>query len=195
MTKGCWHYARLYCEENVSFLGQEPRLANFSKKAVFVSNDRRQCVLFHQRASPSPMLPIAFEYHVFFICYDRGWQVWDLDTVLSLPTQLKEYLDMTFARHRPVTGELTLSFRVIDFAEFRSNLSSDRSHMLDSSGKWIAPPPAWAPIMIGNSSNLANFVDMRTKSFGSVMNLYDFRREYGPGGDGGSQNSRPKNQL
>jgi protein N-terminal glutamine amidohydrolase len=192
MTKGSWHYVRLYCEENVWFLGQEPRLANFSKKAVFVSNNRRECALFHQRASPSPMLPITFDYHVFLICHNHGWQVWDLDSVLSLPTQLKEYLDKTFGRHPAITGDFTLSFRVIDFEEFRNNFSSDRSHMLDSNAKWIAPPPTWPPIVIGKSSNLADFVDMRTKSFGSVMKLHDFRREYGRGKDGGSQNSHPK---
>jgi hypothetical protein len=195
MNKGGWHYVQLYCEENVWFLGQEPRFANISKKVVFISNDRRQCTLFHQRVCSSPTAPIIFDYHAILICHDRGWQVWDLDSALSLPAPLHEYLEMTFGQGAAVAEDLTPYFRVMDFEEFRSNFSSDRSHMRNSNGKWIAPPPAWPAIVIGESSNLFDFVDMRRKSFGSVMNLRDFRRYYANSGDAGSQNSHVTDNL
>jgi hypothetical protein len=194
MTKGNWRYARFYCEENIWFLGQETVFAKFLKKVVFISNHPRRCVLFHQRGANSPELPITFDYHVILICDDGGWQAWDLDSSLSLPTPLKEYLDMTFGKQTPNPGELMPYFRIIDFEEFRSKFSSDRSHMRDSNGKWIAPPPAWPAIVMGESSNLADLIDMRRRSFGSVMNLRDFRTEYGHGGGSVNRDADPGRQ-
>ena len=100
------------------------------------------------------------------------------DSVLALPTPLKDYLKLTFgaATYDKIYVPL---FRVIEFDIFRSKLSFDRSHMRDSSGGWIVPPPYWQPIMAGEHSNLMDFVDMQKDSFGTVMNLHDFRKAYG----------------
>ncbi len=171
------HYVQRYCEENVWHLGQEIGLVNQVRKAVFISNNLRRCVFFRQRASSSPELSIVWDYHVVLICHDRGWQVWDLDATLSVPTALQHYLDLTFRTE--VDSELMPYFRIIDFEEFRNNFSSDRSHMRNPSGGWIAPPPAWPMILLGKSSNLFDFVDMRKKFLGKVMNFDDFRKEYG----------------
>lgn len=172
-----WPYTPYYCEENVWHLGDQPLFADLSRKAVFISNPRRKCALFYQKSSSSPQVPVIWDYHVVLISYEDKWQVWDLDTTLDLPTELPAYLDQTFMRG--MNKNFAPFFRVVDFEVFRNNFSSDRSHMRNSRGEWIAPPPTWPAITIGSSSNLFDFIDMEKKSFGEVLDLMCFRTKYG----------------
>jgi protein N-terminal glutamine amidohydrolase len=161
----------------VWYLGQEPCLGNTPKNVVFISNTRRRCIFFNQRASHSAHLPIVWDYHVILLCYYDGWKVWDLDSLLDMPSPLGHYINMTFAQRR--MGEIDPCFRVIAYDEFRDTFSSDRSHMRDPSGNWLAPPPTWPIIMMKQSPNVEAFIDMSHASFGRVLTLREFVKEYG----------------
>jgi protein N-terminal glutamine amidohydrolase len=178
---GKLHYARFYCEENVWYLGQELMLKRTSKRAVFISNRQRQCLFRYQQPAHWESVPITYDYHVVLMALGTKWQIWDLDTTLAFPISISEYVDLTFQMKRECSSLLP-SFRVVEFDEFRESFSSDRSHMRDSAGQWIAPPPPWDLIGERSESNLMDFVDMERESFGKVLSIRDFRKEYA-GGD------------
>jgi hypothetical protein len=178
MGRRKWRYTPYYCEENVWHLGQEPEFVNMLKKAVFISNDDRHCAFFHQSASRAPTIPVFWDYHALLISHDTGWKVWDLDTTLSFPITLNEYLDLTF-NLESTNDALRPYFRIVDFEDFHNKFSSDRSHMLDAGGNWLAPPPIWPPILNIASSNLSDFIDMTKESFGQVLDMHHFRKQYG----------------
>ncbi|KAK6011314.1 hypothetical protein OSTOST_23607 [Ostertagia ostertagi] len=51
-------------------------------------------------------------------------------------------------------------FRVIPCVEYLTHFSSDRSHMKDENGEWIAPPPDWEPISKNGLNNINDFISM-----------------------------------
>lgn len=178
MNKKRWLYTPYYCEENIWYLGQQPEFKDILKRAVFISNDQHQCRLSHQRAAILPGFPVIWDYHVVLISHVDRWYVWDLDTTLPVPTLLLEYLDLTFEEESK-DDKFRPYFRVVDFEEFRSKFSSDRSHMRDSGGNWIAPPPDWPPILMSEPSNLSTFIDMSKGAFGCVLDFSNFKSRYG----------------
>jgi hypothetical protein len=169
-------YTPYYCEENIWHLCREPQFAAAEAKVLFISNARRQCYFWEQRASLSTNQPIGWDYHVILLARDQHWQVWDLDTTLRLPTDAKEYLNRTFQHVGKAPAEWDPIFRVIEPKDFIENFASDRSHMLDAAGGWLQPPPPWEPIGIGKESNLHSFINMDDTAFGIVMNLTQLRK-------------------
>ena len=173
MNREAYLYSPSYCEENIWHLCQEPDFEVYDKKVVFISNDRRSCPLWNQRACVSLDQPVLWDYHVILLFRNENWQVYDLDTLLATPTPLGEYIQNTFTRD-PVAQPFLPVFRVIEADEFVSVFSSDRSHMLTADGTWQAPPPPWPTIVRNNQSNLMELVDMRNPSFGTIMDLSRF---------------------
>jgi len=166
-------YTPYYCEENIWHLCQRPEFAHLQKRVVFISNERRSCALWHQRASHDRLQPMFWDYHVILLCRDGTWQVWDLDTVLDLPTAADSYIENTFPRAQ--IPELYLpSFKIVEASDYVARFASDRSHMRDNNGVWLQPPPSWEPIGAGGS-NLMDFLDMSDESLGQVLPLDQFR--------------------
>ena len=94
-------YQAYYCEENIWRLCQQPQLQVHKSEVVFISNPRRTCALWYQRAAPYPTEPVVWDYHVILLTQtpDNIWQVWDLDTLLGCPLQAEDYFSMTFGGH------------------------------------------------------------------------------------------------
>lgn len=65
-------YTAYYCEENVYWLAQEPALAAHRREVVFVSNERRACAVFDQRAAATPSAPVVWDYHVVLAVHAPG---------------------------------------------------------------------------------------------------------------------------
>jgi hypothetical protein len=173
MNREAYLYSPYYCEENVWHLCQQPDFKAYDRKVALISNDRRSCALWHQRARTGPDQPILWDYHVVLLFRSEDWQVYDLDTLLETPTPIAQYIKQTF-KQGPVPEPYLPVFRIIDADEFVSIFSSDRSHMLTADGKWQVPPPPWPAIVRNNQSNLMELIDMRKPSFGTILDLSQF---------------------
>ncbi len=165
-------YASKYCEENVWHLCRHPALSTMERAAVFVSNARKACPLWMQRASPDVAEPVLWDYHVVLLAQDGGrWRVYDLDSRLPFPCRAAAWLDGTFPFLERVERPFQPRFRVVDAAVFLDTFASDRSHMRMPGGGWQAPPPPWPAIQPARGTNLIDFVDMDARFVGEVMEL------------------------
>eukprot|EP00804_Cyclotella_cryptica_P011538 CCRYP_019876-RA/>CCRYP_019876-RA protein AED:0.08 eAED:0.08 QI:0/0/0.5/1/0/0.5/2/186/254 len=178
-----------YCEENAWRLvyrhlhSQQTSATShetWKYYVVFISNTRRCCPMFMQRALPNdPKEYVCWDYHVIVVrsrrtnhhassthdsdvdSTSRTAEVLDVDTwITPYPCPLEVYLDGTFP--------------VMDAKEYLKYFYSDRMHMFKD-GKWCSPPPNYKPIMNGvqfrshvdsgdncseNCSNLEEYINM-----------------------------------
>jgi len=79
----------------------------------------------------------------------EGWQIFDLDTTLSFPIELKEYISSTFKGMAGIHPGYFPNFKVIGAERYVGGFYSDRKHMKDDGGKWLSPAPDW-PLILGN---------------------------------------------
>ena len=180
MNRETYNYAPYYCEENIWHLCQEKDFQNVDRKVVLISNLRRQCALWNQRARMGLGEPVLWDYHVIMLFESNGWQVFDLDTLLETPTPAEKYIECTFGDDRTPEDFLPM-FRVMDADEFVRVFSSDRSHMLTADGRWQVEPPSWPAIVRDGKSNLMELIDMQNPSVGTVMDLDKFEASFSPG--------------
>ncbi len=172
-------YTPFYCEENIWHLCQSPRFAELDTKVVFITNKTNSCILWGQKAGKGVEGLVQWDYHVFLLCKERVWQVWDLDTNFEVPSDLSYYLRATFKTDQvKLAVDFAPVFRVIDTKEFVRTFSSDRSHMKKPDGTWLAAPPQWPSIGNGTEPNLLQLINVEDKSIGEVMNLDEFTRKY-----------------
>jgi hypothetical protein len=174
MTKESYLYTPFYCEENIWHLSQVPTLSNSDKKVVFISNEKRSCPLWKQRAGSGEDNFVVWDYHVILLHKEGSWHVWDLDTTLGLPMDFLAYVDATFRMSTRDLDEYAPQFRVIDAKAYASLLSSDRSHMRNANGTWKATPPVWPLIKGAGDSNLMQLIDMARPATGTVMSFAEF---------------------
>jgi hypothetical protein len=175
-------YTPSYCEENVWWLCREPVFQGTPACAVFISNPGRVCPTWHQRSAPDPALPVPWDYHVVLAAEATGgaWGVWDLDTTLPWPCPLAAYLAGSFPGGVRLPEPLRPWFRVVERSVFVAAFASDRSHMVRPDGTWVAPPPAWAPILPpGVAPCLDRLVDVTRPFLGRVGRLGDVERMLG----------------
>ena len=176
-------YHPRYCEENAWHLCGLCELEGAEASVVVVSNRHRAVAMWAQRAA-GPGVPVAWDYHVFVVARTGGWQVWDPDTLLGYPVGLERYLADSFATAGVQPARFDPRFRVVAASEYRSALSSDRSHMRGADGRWLAPPPPWPPIGADRAPpNLLRFVDLDDPYIGRLGDLTGLRALFagGPG--------------
>ncbi len=172
-------YCAYFCEENVWKLCQESLFSDREIRVVFVSNPSKPVALWHQKAAPSPEMPVIWDYHVFLLVKDEEWQVWDLDTTLGFPLSASEYWKATFAMGYALPVEFQPWFRVLTGEEYQLHFSSDRSHMLDPQGKWMKEPPSWtSPWQEDKGMNLNRFVEMKEGFVGEICELGEMWRRF-----------------
>jgi hypothetical protein len=161
--------------------------------------------MLNQIASDHPMKPCFWDYHVILIHATKVMrkgkqiikaQVLDLDTHLSFPCALEEYLQgtfgMTFASKKDERRYAPL-FRVVRAESYLETFFSDRMHMVKEE-KWIAKPPPYDCITTANMtknkngflSNLDDYIDMsrsdhgRSDSkYGEVLTLDQLKSKFG----------------
>ncbi|KAK3135629.1 hypothetical protein QOZ80_5BG0421450 [Eleusine coracana subsp. coracana] len=164
-----------YCEENVYLLCKELIRTGVADPGgndlfvVFISNERKQVPLWHQKASNSDDGFICWDYHVICIQSRRSKGevsdlVWDLDSDLPFPSPFVQYVSNAI---RPLSfGDSVYRrlFRVIHAPLFLRSFASDRSHMKDAMGNWIQLPPKYEPIVAedGTTNNLNEYIAMST---------------------------------
>ena len=143
-------YHAFFCEENIWQLAGDAQFLDSPRAFVMlVSNDDQTCPLWHQRAAQAPGEPVVWDYHVVLLDVREQEHpvVWDLDTVLpGPPTAFEHWWTQTFPLRLALPDALNPMFRVLSAKAYRETFSSDRSHMKNAQGQWLAPPPPWAPI-------------------------------------------------
>ncbi|KAL2923590.1 Protein N-terminal glutamine amidohydrolase [Bienertia sinuspersici] len=134
---------------------------------VFISNDRKQIPLWHQKASHRADGIILWDYHV--ICVqkkenEKSSQVWDLDSTLPFPSPLASYVAETFRPSFQLFSEYRRFYRIVHAPVFLRYFASDRRHMKDSDGNWNAQPPTYDPIVAedGAVHNLNEYIEIHS---------------------------------
>ncbi|KAH9679130.1 protein N-terminal glutamine amidohydrolase [Citrus sinensis] len=179
-----------YCEENVYLLCKK-LCANGTAEAdgsdlfvVFISNEKKQALhgsgnflgskrtgkkipLWHQKASQRADGVVLWDYHVICVQRKKGGDspclVWDLDSSLPFPTPLAPYVSETIQPSFQLFSEYQRFFRIVHAPVFLRCFASDRRHMKDSAGNWIAQPPAYEPIVAEDKTehNLNEYNEIR----------------------------------
>ena len=154
---------------------------------VFVSNESQCVPMFHQLASKTPTSVCLWDYHVLVVQVhdsDHGPQILDIDSRLPYPCPLEMYVHCTFPDGVP--SNYAPLFRVVRAEAYLEHFSSDRSHMRNEDGTWIASPPTYACILRAGSSNLDQYRNMIWKEsnpidehlldtpYGAVLNRDQF---------------------
>lgn len=134
----------------------------------------------YQRAA-DPGRWAGWDYHVVGIVEQsdgRCW-VWDLDTRLPFPCELELYLSASFPPPGVVDALYEPRIRLMSARDYVNSLVTDRSHMRDEGGGWLAPPPKWEPpgiarVVSGDATpNLMAWADMSVSSPGRVLRVAD----------------------
>ncbi len=157
-------YQPFFCEENVWHLLQQDDLPQ-PRAAVFVINADRRVAMHGQRAGRGQV--VVWDYHVVLLLPGAGLVV-DLDDDARADWPVRDWLAHAFPAGAP--PEFAPCFRVVDAAGFLATFSSDRSHMLDATGRPMRPFPAWpAPFAAERGMNLRRFLDPVDPIAGTVV--------------------------
>ncbi|XP_051202408.1 protein N-terminal glutamine amidohydrolase [Lolium perenne] len=173
-----------YCEENVYLLCKELIRSGFADPAgtdlyaVFISNAEKKVPLWYQKASPSDDGFVMWDYHVICIQSRRNKGevldlVWDLDSTLPFPCPFLQYVSEAIQALSFADSIYRRLFRVIHGPVFLRSFASDRSHMKDPTGNWIALPPKYEPIVAedGNTNNLNEYIAMSMNDVGDLESM------------------------
>ncbi len=170
-------YTSCYCEENVYQLCD--RFVNGAAEerptecwAVWISNHTKSVAVWCQQGRGNGGF-VVWDYHVIMLAVfgsemSKQCLVYDLDTTLPFPCDMKDYLRQAFRPDELKNPTLQASFRLVPASEFLASFSSDRSHMLKpgTSGVYSAKPPSYPCILKPEKStnNVMNFAEMRDPS-------------------------------
>jgi len=140
-----------FCEENVARLlttlaPQFPPTQQLH--ACILSNPARSTPIWRQRAGCGTQGFVAWDYHVIAIAVNlvsHASYALDLDSTLPFPCPWEVYLADALRPHA-VPPELAQWARVVPAAVFLASFASDRRHMRDATGAWLAPPPPEPPL-------------------------------------------------
>lgn len=164
-----------YCEENIWQLCAHDCLENQIAKVIFISNQERQCPIWHMKAAIDHSQPVIWDYHVILVS-QNPLLVWDFDTLLGFPIDFSAYFKWSFFSQAP--DPFQPLFKVIDRDDYRTYFASDRSHMRKHD-QWQAPPPEWPVIGEGKTSNLSHYWDMSSTQQGTVLTLNQLYQYFG----------------
>ncbi|TXG46203.1 hypothetical protein EZV62_028298 [Acer yangbiense] len=162
-----------YCEENVYFLCKK-LCANGVADAdgsdlyvVFISNEQKQAYFSASKRADGVIL---WDYHAVCIQRKRGGDspclVWDLDSSLPFPSPLASYVSETIRPSFQLFSEYQRCFRIVHAPIFLRSFASDRRHMKDPAGNWIAEPPSYEPIVAEDKTvhNLNEYIEIGTEN-------------------------------
>lgn len=181
-------YTACYCEENALNLSLKLDIIDRNAFIAIVSNDLKQCPVWHQRAGRLGR-PVLWDYHVLLVARaEDRWAVYDLDSDLPFPCAFETYCSEAFRPDVSLDARFCQRFRVIPIADYAAVFASDRRHMRTADG-WNAPPPAYPPLRgIGAESDwtLGRLWDVSESDaetevdprYGRLMSLQGFIAEF-----------------
>lgn len=165
-------YTKCFCEENIWHLCQHGELVEFPKYVIFISNVRKQCPFWFQKSAPAQGF-ICWDYHVVLVVKMAGWKIFDLDTTLPFPIELKEYISLTFKGVAGIHPSYFPNFKIIDAGRYVRGFYSDRKHMKDETGKWLSPAPDWSLILGNKQLSIDGLFDFNGSSKQEIYSLPD----------------------
>ncbi len=168
-----FHHTPFYCEENIWHLVQEACFQGQEAQIAIISGEGDYRRLWHQSQAQNAESPVYWDYHVILLVRDKRKWVWDLDTTLGLPILADRYFSETFLGPGVDVENCDVTLRLIEADYYVQNFSSDRSHMRDANGEWLAPPPGWPAIMNASKSNLIDWLDISRDDPGRLFSLSD----------------------
>lgn len=117
-------YCAYFCEENIYKLleNNENLLESF---VLVISNEMRQARIWKQSVVEENEF-VVWDYHVILVV-EKKW-VYDFDTRLEFPCDLKKYLRLSFK-------DDSCRFLMIRGRDYVRDFYSDRSHMLKAGSK------------------------------------------------------------
>jgi hypothetical protein len=140
-------YSPLFCEENIWWLAanmMESGINEQDLKVLFFSNPHKSILMLNQRAAEKGNL-VLWDYHVVLLVdIDQQVDVFDFDTRLSFPSDLKTYMLNSFPDQASLLQQYRSWVRTIPVASFIVHFYSDRSHMLNKIT--ISEMPDYPPI-------------------------------------------------
>jgi len=177
-------YAACYCEENIYLLCEEAlsSKASVSTHVLLISGNDGFCPVYHQRnGGEGSSKPVWWDYHVVMI---HGNLVYDYDTLLGFPCELKDYVEKSFRPHLTIHDGKSHEhvFRLVGAKSYVDTFASDRRHMRIGS-VWQVSPPPW-PCIRGQNSEIEHNLDL------FIATLPPKERS-GPGVDGTLEEGRP----
>ncbi|CAK9182406.1 unnamed protein product [Ilex paraguariensis] len=173
-----FHHTPNYCEENVYLLckklcaGGAADMEGSDLFVVFITNEKKQVPLWHQKASQRADGIVLWDYHVICVQETITVQrkkgenstplVLDLDSTLPFPSPLPSYIAETIQPSFQLFSDFKRFFRIVHAPIFIRSFASDRRHMKDSVGNWISQPPAYEPIVAedGTVHNLNEYIEV-----------------------------------
>ncbi|MCK6571322.1 hypothetical protein L6V77_09500 [Myxococcota bacterium] len=166
-----------YCEENAWHLARAAFAAGEPGpvEVVFVSNPRRTCAVWAQRAAVRADEPVIWDYHV--VVHVAG-EIRDPDCLVGHRLPAERWLRASFPPGIVVPVAYRPQFRRCPADTFLSRFASDRSHMRDETGAFRAPPPTWPPIVApdGARNTLPQFLDFGPSPLPPWLELQTFRK-------------------
>ncbi|XP_061905275.1 protein N-terminal glutamine amidohydrolase isoform X7 [Entelurus aequoreus] len=180
-TRDKCEYTSCYCEENVwkvcEFIRKEKSFPLEEFFVIFISNDNKMVPLWEQKSAQGQQ-PVIWDYHVVLLhdCARSESFLYDLDSVLPFPCNLKMYAKHALRSDHSLSPEYHRKLRVVPADCFLLNFASDRSHMKKEDGSWKMPPPPYPPIRTADSSmNLQLFISMEPSvGWGHIFTLDHF---------------------
>eukprot|EP00730_Choanoeca_flexa_P014084 TRINITY_DN6024_c0_g1_i1.p1 TRINITY_DN6024_c0_g1~~TRINITY_DN6024_c0_g1_i1.p1 ORF type:complete len:242 (+),score=28.99 TRINITY_DN6024_c0_g1_i1:76-801(+) len=174
-------YTSCFCEENVYRLLTRAAKANANIEwfALFISNEDRAVAIHHQQRGIGSIQTAVWDYHVVAVAVSRTnsdlapAMIYDLDTSLPFPCPMATYMEHALQDTCESTVVEPPLLKWIPATHYLTCFSSDRTHMLNQDGSWLASPPKYAPIVQGRQNTLPRFIDMDDCSDGSVATLED----------------------
>lgn len=163
-------YTKYFCEENIWCLCQQEAFQDLPQYVLFISNSAKQCPFWFQKAA-KPFDPILWDYHVILAVQLDGWHIFDLDTRLPCPMELDEYFTQSFLDVVSFGSNLAPHVKIIDAKKYTDEFYSDRSHMKDKNGNWLATPPSWPLIENAKTISIDDLLDFTTASKQKIYSL------------------------
>lgn len=166
-----YKYTQNYCEENIWHLCQDPRLNDYSKKVLIISNQAKNCPFYNQKSTLGD-LPVWWDYHVVLLASKGATHlIYDFDSILEFPTPLNSYIEGTFVNNQNWLNKDLPRFKSIEASDYLDKFFSDRSHMKAPNGQWIFSPPVW-PIIEGQGDLvLADLLNFNENSDQKIFSL------------------------
>ena len=177
-------YTSCYCEENVwqlCHIIKSNSLLN-DVSVIFISNEGKSVPIWRQRATQygdECQGLVIWDYHVVLAFKDL--LIFDLDTDLEYPEKLKVYFDEAVKTDESLfKDQFKRKFRIIPGEVYLDKFASNRSHMLNSEGNYIKPPPDYPPIQTDESSNnLKDFISMDVNvGYGEILDCRQIKTHF-----------------
>ena len=177
MSRDNQQYTPYYCEENIWQLCRQPQFSGMQAQVLFISNAAQQCPFWWQKRLP-PEQPVWWDYHVILAVKAAGWMVYDFEAALPFPTALQKYFARTFQFIPAVESRVAPQFKIIPADEYSRDFYSDRMHMKNSTGEWLAPPPDWPLITGSKKLPLAGLLDFTATSPHEIFSLHEILDQF-----------------